>query len=204
MRIRQVIDNLTDWLNQSVCPEIMFKTPNDEATASCSREQHPVAYPLYVPGEGKLPDESAFSAPSINVQLLKGKDNLLQRSRDADIQLTLSIWNPGSSTGEMFYPQNPGAGPRNLRYRRHEEDFYTRNLDGYKDIINFTDHVLDALEKTEIIKGVRVVKEEPVEFGQFQTDGVIWDDYPYWHMWIIFKVEAGTSMTIPEPYKNLL
>lgn len=205
MRVLEVVDSLTQWLNEKVCPGITLKIPDDDANTDgyAVREGNPVAYPLYIPGEGKIPDEGAASAPSICVQVLKGKDSLKSKDRIVSIQLTLSTWNPGMHGGEIFIPENPGAAPDDLTYKREKTGEYRRSMDGYRDVLNFVDHVLNCMAKTEFIDGMRVLKE-PVEYGQFQTDGIIWDDYPYWHMWISFDLETGAAQVIPDAYKDFL
>ena len=82
---------------------------------------------------------------------------------------------------------------------------YTRNMDGWRDLWNFADKALQALEGTEYIGGLRLVKEnDGISYGPFTEEGTIWDYYPYWFLWIDFTLECGAVHKEPDIYKNLL
>ena len=81
---------------------------------------------------------------------------------------------------------------------------YTRNMEGWRDSLNFADLVLREIESAEYIAGHRLVKEQGIKFGLFTEEGNIWDYYPYWHNWITFTLEAGVTAATPKSYENLL
>ena len=43
-----------------------------------------------------------------------------------------------------------------------------------------------------------------IKFGPFTEDGNVWDYYPYWHSWISFALEIGTTPAIPKEYEEFL
>lgn len=75
-------------------------------------------------------------------------------------------------------------------------------MDGWRDCYNLADLVLREIETAEYIAGHRLVKEQGIKFGPFTEDGNVWDYYPYWHSWISFALEIGTTPAIPKEYEE--
>lgn len=203
------IDSVVKWLDSNVCSKITLKMPDDYQNDADYpvKMVHPAAFPLYVPGKDRLPPKVPAPIPSICVQLMEGNDDLTKSRRSLQIRLCLACWNPGEHGDATFQVrENPAAlgGYSYYLLSNKSEQSYTRNMDGWKDSLNFADLVLRELEKAEYIEGLRLVKEDGIKFGLFTEDGNIWDYYPYWHNWISFTLEAGILPRNPEIYEKLL
>lgn len=59
MTIAQCIEKVTDWLNESVCPKIKLKLPDDNQNGKEYQVKavNPTAFAMYQPGKDKLPPE---------------------------------------------------------------------------------------------------------------------------------------------------
>lgn len=209
MTLVQSIDKVVAWLNETVCPQITLKLPDDYKNDHDYGVEFvtPAAFPLYVPGKDRLPPSVPAPIPSVCVQLMEGSDDLLTRKRQIQIRLCLACWNPGEHGGEVLHPREGMNTPGGYSYYQiggEGAQSYARNMKGWRDSFNFADLVLREVENAEYIAGHRLVKETGIKYGLFTEDGNIWDYYPYWHNWISFTLEAGVVTRTPEAYQNLL
>ena len=209
MTLVQSIDGVVEWLRESVCSQITLKLPDDYKNDDAYDVEfvNPAAFPLYVPGEDRLPPSVPAPIPSVCVQLMKGSDDLLEKKRQLELRLCLACWNPGEHGREVLQTRKDENALGGYSYYHAAGDAaktYARNMEGWRDSFNFADLVLRALEGTEYIAGHRLVKEAGIEYGPFTEEGNIWDYYPYWHNWISFKLEAGVVVKTPEIYKDYL
>lgn len=209
MTLVQSIDNVVEWLRESVCSQITLKVPDDyrNDTSYDVEFVNPAAFPLYVPGKDRLPPKVPAPIPSVCVQLMEGSDDLLKGKRQLQVRLCLACWNPGEHGGEVLHARAEAGKLGGFSYYTvggEAAKTYARNMDGWRDSFNFADLVLRELEGTEYIAGHRLVKESGIKFGLFTEDGNIWDYYPYWHNWISFTLEAGVVAKTPKVYENLL
>lgn len=209
MLLVESIDKVVAWLNDSVCSQIQLKLPDDFKNDKEYGVEYvqPAAFPLYTPGKDRLPPNVRAPIPSVCVQLTEGSDDLLKRQRRLQIRFCLACWNPGEHGGEIFHPRKNEAAVGGYSYYRltgEAAKTYKRNMDGWRDSLNFADLVLREIENAEFIAGHRLVKEQGIKFGLFTEDGNIWDYYPYWHNWISFTLEAGVVARTPREYENLL
>lgn len=209
MTLTKIIDTVVAWLNESVCSQITLKVPDDGRNDAGYNVEYtnPTAFPLYVPGKDRLPPSVAAPIPSVCVQLMEGSDDLKNSKRQIQIRLCLACWNPGTHGAEMLHPKKNEQALGGYSYYHKDGEAaktYTRNMEGWRDSLNFADLVLRELEGTEYISGLRLTTETPIKFGLFTEDGNVWDYYPYWHNWISFTLEAGVVRRTPETYQNLL
>lgn len=209
MNLVQTIDTIVNWLNESVCPGIELKLPDDYKNDASYEVVmvNPAAFPLYVPGKDRLPPSVAAPIPSVCVQLMEGTDDLQSSRRTLQIRLCLACWNPGTHGDATYRPTEDADAVAGVHYYRTSsgaDQSYTRNMDGWRDSFNFADRVLRAVEQAEYIGGLRLATEAPVKFGLFTEDGNIWDYYPYWHDWISFEIVTGVAPRSPEAYNELL
>ena len=176
MTIEQCIENVTNWLNESVCKNIKLKLPDDCQNGQGYKVEavNPTAFAMYQPGKDKLPPGVIAPFPSVVVQLLEGTDDMIKSTGKLKLQLSFTAWNPGD----------------------HESgDRFIRNADGWRDVWSFVDRTMREIENNEYLNGLRVVKELNITFGQFQQEGQISDLYPYWGAWVIFTIERGIART---------
>lgn len=209
MLLVQSIDNMVAWLSENVCSKIALKLPDDSTNDSEYGVEYvnPAAFPLYVPGKDRLPPSVPAPIPSVCVQLMKGSDDLPAKKRQLQLRLCLSCWNPGEHGGELFTPQENAKAVGGYSYYRatgEAAQTYARNMDGWRDSFNFLDLVLREIEGAEYIAGLRLAKENAIEYGLFTEEGNIYDYYPYWHSWITITLEAGVVTKTPDVYKDYL
>lgn len=209
MTLVNSIDKIVSWLTENVCSKITLKLPDDyrNDTGYDVVMVHPAAFPLYVPGKDRLPPNVAAPIPSVCVQLMEGSDELIQKKRQLQIRLCLACWNPGQHGGEIFNPRENAKATGGYSYYVNTGEAaktYSRNMDGWRDCYNLADLVLREIETAEYIAGHRLVKEQGSKFGPFTEDGNVWDYYPYWHSWISFALEIGTTPAIPKEYEEFL
>lgn len=209
MTLLESIDRITEWVQSEICDKIELKIPDDYRNdASYPVEYiHPAAFPLYVPGKERLAPNVRAPYPSVCVQLMEGSDDLLKKSRLLQIRLCLCCWNPGTHGDEIFHPRTNAAALAGRSYFRESagvDQAYRRNSDGWRDVFNLADLVLQEVEGTEYIAGHRLAKESPIKYGLFTEDGAIWDYYPYWHSWVSFSLEAGIVARVPKAYEDFL
>ena len=186
MTITQCIDNVTNWLEHSVCQKVKLKLPDDSQNGNGYRVEtvNPTAFAMYQPGKDKLPPGVRSPFPSVVVQLLEGSDDMIASNGRMKLQLSFTAWNPGRHAGELKRATETTT-----------EQSFVRNAEGWKDVWNFVDCALREIENAEYMNGIRVVKELPITFGQFQQEGQISDLYPYWGAWVIFTIERGIART---------
>ena len=131
MTIVQSLEKITDWLQTNVCDKIKLKAPHDD-DVKIYEEVNPVAHTLFQPGKSKAPPQTKYQIPSVVVQLIDGADDMVKSNTRMKIQLSFMVWNPG---------KHPQEGTKE----------FTRNADGWKDVWNFVDHALQAIENAEYL-----------------------------------------------------
>lgn len=184
MTIVAMVDAIVKWLNDEVCPEIRMKRPPGD------REQggidyayelvNPVAYPMYVPTKDRLPP-GAHSFPSVCVIVKEGKDTM-DKDRVLDVSLSLGAWNPGVHPGDWL----DGTDGQESEHKGS----YLNLAEGWRDLWNFADAVIAALESRMYLNGVEIMKNEPVVYGPYTEDGAIIPTYPYWFAHVDFKART--------------
>ncbi|HQD31471.1 MAG TPA: hypothetical protein PLY59_07745 [Clostridiales bacterium] len=202
MTIVQIIDKITAWADANICKQIKLKLPDDNAADSSFdyTETNPAAFALFVPTKEKLPPSVAAPIPSLCVQFTEGTDRLTENKGTLKVRMSLSAWNPGTHGPELFHANGNGSY---TRYNTPEaRALFTRHGEGWRDVWNFVDAALLALESTEYIDGLRIVKEDGISFGPFMEQDAISDWYPYWFAWITFTVERGLARA-PEYHQYL-
>lgn len=210
MAIVQSIENVRDWLNEAVCPNIKLKLPDDTQNSTAYKVEtvNPTAFAMYQPGKDKLPPGVIAPFPSVVVQLLEGSDNMVTGDARMKLQLSFTAWNPGNHSGELTRAIKTTTADKDVDLDVQlvgvdGSQTFERNAEGWKDVWNFVDLALRKIENAEYINGLRVVKELGITYGQFQEEGQISDLYPYWGAWVIFHVERGLSTT-KEAYAEYL
>lgn len=206
MAITNNLDKVVNWFNTDVCPHIQLKVPNDNindggydvATTT------PTAFAMYVPTKDKIQPNVKAPIPSICVQILKGKESPAQHLGRMTIQLGLAAWNPGEHGGERATPVEDSNTLGGYKYSKEQSEEFKRSFEGWRDVWNFTDVVLAAIENTEYIADMRLVKENEIEYGPYTEDGAIMNYYPYWFCWIQFTIEYGLARKVPDAYKDFL
>ena len=169
MTIVKILDEVTAWARENICTKIVLKVPpkgaapNDDAYAY--QTANPVAFTMYVPTEDKLPKDIPAAFPSLCVRFIEANDDLATMTGTVGIQFLLSAWNPG----------------------KHGTEF-ERNGEGWRDIWNFTDIAVSAVESVTNISGYKLDRSVPVKFGPLAEQESIPDFYPFWFTWVTFQL----------------
>lgn len=179
MSIVKILDDVTEWAKQNICSKIELKVPPKNGEPNDYEYEYqlaqPVAFTMYVPAEDKLPKNIPSAFPSLCVRFMKGEDDLATMKGRLGIQLLLSVWNPGTY-GEDYISEQPA------------EKQFERNGGGWRDIWNFTDIAVRAVESTTSIAGYKIDRSVPVEFGPLTEQEAIPDYYPFWFTWVTFQL----------------
>ncbi len=202
MSVVQVIDTLAEWARQNICERVTLKMPPDNVEANDEGYTynivHPSVFPMYVPTSEKLPPSIHSPFPSLCVRFVKGADNLSGNDGHLDVQFCFSAWDPGLHGPDVFHP----VGDK--EFQRHgEKARFIRNGDGWRDVWNFADTALRALESVTHIGGYTIDRETPVEFGPLTEQEAIPDFYPFWFAWISFRVNYPLRRNIEDLQKYL-
>lgn len=185
MTIVSNLNAIKKWLEENVCRGIEFKRPDDDNPIDNYKYElvAPSVFVHYLPSKN-FPN-TAPSIPSICVQLENGSDDLINRNGELNIRLGFSTWNPGL-------------------YRKREDKLHLdMNVEGWRDAWNFVDLVLEKIENSEYIGGLRLVKENTVNFAPISKQTNIPQFFPYWYAEIKFTLERSVVRT-KESYRHLL
>jgi hypothetical protein len=205
--ITDTIEKITTWAAENICKGITLKVPDDDVMDADKNltlaDVNPAAWPILVPVKSSSPIASAPTIPSLCVQVLPpASDNMKDGKRIVPIRFTLSAWNPGKYWIDTFSVSEKDAkGPGLHMYSRGDEDAREKGFvpaqDGWRDVYNFLDISLAALEKADVIgNGIRILHEEGIEWGPFEDEQKnLLDFYPYWFLWLSFKAEIGLIRT---------
>lgn len=188
MSVVHIIDTLTEWAKRNVCEHIKLKMPPPNTDANDSAysydEVTPTAFGMYVPTEEKLQPNVHSPFPSLCVRFMTGEDDLSANAGYVDIQFCFSAWDPGLHGPDVFHPNGDGS------FTRQDSSFveYERNGDGWRDVWNFVDIALRAVESTTHIGGYAIDQKTPIKFGPLTEQEAIADFYPFWFAWLSFRV----------------
>lgn len=199
MSVVHLIDTVTEWARQNVCERITLKVPpantmpNDGDYAF--ELATPVAFPLYIPSAEKTAPNVHFTTPSLCVRLLEGQDAQDTGKGFVDVQMVFSAWDPGYHSKDEFQPNGDGTFRRGAVSPTH----FQRSVDGWRDVWNFVDIALRAVENTVIIGGGYTIdKKTPVKFGPVVDQESLTGFYPFWFAWITFRVNYDLRRNVAE------
>ena len=182
MAIVKQLDIIKSWLEKEICSHFEFKQADDENVDASYKYKlvNPSVFILYVPPKEIL-GEDENRVPSICIQFDDGQESLTDKGGTLNIRLQFSIFNPGM----------------------HTEYGYKRNTEGWRDVWNFIDYTMERIRNTELIDGLRIVKENGIKCGPIEDNGQIPNFYPYYFAWMSFSVEYGIP-TSKEEIRHLL
>lgn len=191
MSVVSILDDVRDWVEENICSKIQLKVPPDDTEPNDKDYDHtlatPVAFTLYLPTKDKLPPPIKSAYPSVCVRFMEGTDDMAVKNGSIGIQLCFSAWNPGIHGTDMLMPLGDG------RYRRwtgpEASDFFQRYGEGWRDVWNFVDIGLRAVESATAIKGHEIDISTPVKFGPMAEQEAIPDYYPFWYAWVSFQLK---------------
>ncbi len=181
MSIVKILDDVTEWARQNICSKIELKVPSKLNEPNDNDYDHkkanPVAFTMYVPTDDKLPKNIPSAFPSLCVRFIEGADNLTDMTGTIGIQFLLSAWNPGTHGAEKQFE---------------------RNGEGWRDVWNFTDIAVQAIESATNIFGYKIDRSIPVKFGPLTEQEAVPDYYPFWFTWVSFQLTYPLRRNINE------
>ena len=169
MTIVKILDDVTQWAQENICARALLKVPpkgfepNDQDYEY--KTANPVAFTMYVPTEDKLPKDKQSAFPSLCVRFVEASEDLATMTGTMGVQFLLSAWCPGTYGAE-----------------------FQRNGDGWRDIWNFTDIAVHAVESVTHISGYQIDRSVPVKYGPLAEQEAIPDYYPFWFTWVTFQL----------------
>ncbi|MGN0015511.1 MAG: hypothetical protein ACI37T_08860 [Candidatus Gastranaerophilaceae bacterium] len=177
----EVLESIQAWLKDNVCSEFKFKKPDDENTANGYNYElvSPEVFLMFPPTKDVNGNKPVV--PSITVQFDERSDALIKGKNTMHIRLNFATWDPGLHTGDGFQ----------------------RNIEGWRDVLNFVEATLRGLENAEFINDIRIVKELEIKNGPITEQDAIINFYPYWFSYISFYCEFRAIST-KEKYSELL
>lgn len=190
MTIVKILDDVTRWAQENICSKVQLKVPPKNTEPNDNHYEYntanPVAFTMYVPTEDKLPEGIPSAFPSLCVRFMEGEDDLAKKTGTMGIQFLLSVWNPGTYGQDVLEPNPDDAlswqaqGDKNVKF--------ARNGDGWRDVWNFTDVAVRAIESTTRISEFEIDHSVPIKFGPLTEQEAIPDFYPFWFTWVSFQL----------------
>jgi hypothetical protein len=205
MTVVETINALTAWADANICEGVKLKKRPDGGKDFPTSGDAPVelvkpaSWPLFVPtAERKSPRGTAPTIPSLCVEIMPpAKDDPQRTTRTMTVRLSLAAWNPGVQ--EVDGPID-AKGFTEPDAPNGDAPAYEPTMDGWKDVFNFLDAALRAVETTDRIGDeLRILHEEGFEWGPFEDPDFREpvNLYPYWFAWVSFKVEAALLRSRP-------
>ena len=181
MAVIKQLEKIKNWLETEICPNFKFKQADDENVDATYPYElvNPNVFILYVPPKELVGEKNRV--PSICLQFEEGSESMAGGSGVLNLRLQFSIFNPGE----------------------HNFGEFTRNTEGWRDVWNFVDYIMEHLRNTELIDGIRIIKENGIKYGPISDQGQIPNFYPYYFAWVSFSVEYGIP-TSKAQIRNLL
>ena len=188
MTIVKILDDVTEWARKNICAKIELKVPPKNGEANDHgydyKRVNPAAFTMFVPTEDRLPPDVPSAFPSLCVRFMDAEDDFATMKGTVGIQFLLSVWNPGTH-GQDRVPPMEGT-----------ENRFERNGEGWRDIWNFTDMVVQAVESTTNISGYKIDRSVPVKFGPLAEQDAVPDYYPFWFTWVTFQLTYPLQRSI--------
>lgn len=182
MGMTQLLDDLTKWVQESICNELEFKKPSARGDASYEYELlKPTAFPCFCLPQDKT---SLPSSPSVTVQIDSFADDLTNESV-ASIALIFSVWNTGT------HSRNEDGTPT-----------FEKNHDGWRDLWRFIDKARQAIREHFCVAGYEVKSE--ISGRPLSGDSAIMGTYPYFFGEVTFTIGTIDSTDTAIDVRKLL
>lgn len=169
MAVIKQLEIIKKWLETEICPQFKFKQADDENVDDTYPYElvNPNVFILYVPPKELIGE--ANRVPSICVQFDDGSESFSGAGGALNIRLQFATFNPGE----------------------HAEGGFQRNTEGWRDVWNLVDYIMERIRSVELIDGIRILKENGIKYGPISDQGQIPNFYPYYFAWMSFSVEYG-------------
>lgn len=176
----ELIDNLTEWLQENVCNGLKFKKPSNRGDSGYEYELvKPTAYSCFCPPQEK---SNLPQSPSITVQIDNFSDDLPNESV-VNIALVFSVWNTGT-------------------HDNREEPKFEKNLDGWRDLWHFMDKARKEIREHLNIAGYEL--KSAINGRSLAGESSILGTYPYFFGEITFTIGTINSINTSVNIRKLL
>lgn len=196
-----IIERVTKWAEDNICKPVKLKVPPDDLEEADGAGYEytlatPAAFPLFVPSKEKLPPKVRAPIPSVCIRIIDGEDGATMGN--VNMEMWFSVWNPGTHGQDILKPVD--GLPLTLKAWKGSEAqaHFERNADGWRDVWNWIDTALRALESTASIDGLAINRDVPFRYGPAKDEEGIQDFYPFWFGYISFAIERPIVRNIEE------
>lgn len=196
MSVVNALDRVVSWTRREICEDTKLKLPPDGDREECPnaeeydyREVTPACFPLFMPTKEKLPPSVLSSIPSVVVRILKGEDNVTKGAGRLNLDMCFSTWNPGVYGKDILIPSEEKPGTFKVLPDEEAMGRFEIYSNGWRDVWNWVDKALRALESTTNMDGVVIDRAVPITYGPLQEQEGIPEFYPLWFAWIGFAVK---------------
>ncbi len=197
MSVERLIDTMTEWAQQNICNLIKLKQPPVDENAPVDEGYkytlvNPVAFPMYLPTPEKNPPNFHSPYPALCVRFAEGQDDTAKNQGGVDLQFCFCAWNPGQHGQDKLSMNPDGSWNKQTAVK-----YFQRNADGWRDLWQFVDIALRALESAVIIGDYTIDRATPIKYGPLTEQESIPDFYPYWFAVVSFRVAYTLQRNIP-------
>lgn len=165
------IDRLARWVADEVAPALDLYAPVEgDLDGNMPERIHPSVHVAFVPPEGMLAGDR--TAPSITVlptETIEG----VGLARRTTVALYLTLWNPGHWDADGNF---------------------TASMDGWRDVANAMDVVVDKVMSAETIAGRSVDYTVGITHGLMNREKEIPSFYPFWLARVTFVLQGGAPL----------
>lgn len=169
--IATFVDALASWVEAEVAPALDLYRPVDgDLDGHLPERVHPSVHVAFVPPEGMAGGD--LTAPSITVLPTVTTEGV-GMDRRTDVELLLTLWNPGHWDGEGNF---------------------SASMDGWRDVANALDVVVDKVMAAEVIAGRAVDQQAGVRHGLVSREKEIPSFYPFWLARVSFTLRTRAPL----------
>lgn len=165
------IDRLAGWVEDEVAPALkLFAPVEGDLDGNMPERICPSVHVAFVPPEGMLDGDR--TAPSITVLPIETAEGL-SLARRTTVGLYLTVWNPGHWDAEGNF---------------------TASMDGWRDVANAIDVIVDKVMSAEVIAGRTVDYTDGITHGLMSREKEIPSFYPFWLARVVFTLQGGAPL----------
>lgn len=194
MSIVNSLERAGAWLADEVCKGVELKPMSPDAPQSQKFDYHlvrPSVHVVYMPSHTDKPPDMEATVPAIVIQLMESKDDLLNQTRQYNLRLSFTAWDPGLHGPDVINPVDGDDVPDGSvgSYELGPPGTCRTNGDGWRDAFNFMDRALRIIENKERLGSLGLVKSEGISFGNFEWQNAPDELFPFWLCWARLSVE---------------
>lgn len=188
MSIVNSLEKLGEWLSEAICEDVRLKPMSPDAPQTQKYEYHlvkPTVHILYVPSHTDRPPDVEATVPGIVIELMESKDDVLDQTRQYNLRLSFTAWDPGLHGPDVINPVEGEDGA----YELGPPGTCVTNGNGWRDAFNFMDRAIRVIENNEKLGSLGLVKDEGISFGNYEWQNASDELFPFWLCWCRLSVK---------------